>query len=138
MDCVDKIAQAREWIQHTDNIVFSAEPVHRQKAGYRIFAVKTAYTADPAKRAFRGICLEPLFMVENPDDFSYLYKNNLIYPDAVPSVLHRVLVEWEEQGKLKTIITQNVDRLHQGRLHPCDRTARKSVGSSVCPMRQAL
>ncbi|NLK58333.1 MAG: NAD-dependent protein deacylase [Tissierellia bacterium] len=114
MDCVDKIAQAREWIQHTDNIVFFGGAGTSTESGIPDFRSENGLYSRPGKAGVSPeYALSHPFMVENPDDFSYLYKNNLIYPDAVPSVLHRVLVEWEEQGKLKTIITQNVDRLHQ-------------------------
>ena len=44
--------------------------------------------------------------------FKY-YKENLIYPDAQPNDAHKALAKLEEMGKLKAVITQNIDGLHQ-------------------------
>ncbi|SDY80491.1 NAD-dependent protein deacylase [Tindallia californiensis] len=48
-----------------------------------------------------------------PEVFFEYYLNNLVYPEAKPNKAHKVLAEWEKQGKLKAIITQNIDGLHQ-------------------------
>jgi NAD-dependent deacetylase len=37
----------------------------------------------------------------------------MIYPDAKPNVIHRVLYEWEKQDKLRAVVTQNIDGLHK-------------------------
>lgn len=44
--------------------------------------------------------------------FDY-YKKNLIYRDVKPNQAHITLAELEKQGKLKTVVTQNIDGLHQ-------------------------
>ena len=44
--------------------------------------------------------------------FDY-YKKNLIYKEAVPNKAHRALAKLEEAGKLKAVVTQNIDGLHQ-------------------------
>ena len=41
------------------------------------------------------------------------YKENLIYPNALPNKAHFALAKLEEMGKLKGVITQNIDGLHQ-------------------------
>ena len=46
-------------------------------------------------------------------EFFRFYRNKLIYPDAKPNAAHNKLSEWEKQGKLKAVITQNIDGLHQ-------------------------
>lgn len=46
-------------------------------------------------------------------DFFKFYKDKLIYTDAKPNNAHLALVELEKSGKLKAIITQNIDGLHQ-------------------------
>lgn len=53
------------------------------------------------------------FLVENPEEFSRYYKENLIYKDAKPNTTHKVLAKLEKMGKLKAVITQNIDSLHQ-------------------------
>ena len=37
----------------------------------------------------------------------------MLAPDAQPNAAHRKLAQWEQEGKLKAVITQNIDGLHQ-------------------------
>lgn len=53
------------------------------------------------------------FFMKNPDEFFRFYKNKMIYPDAAPNVTHKALAHLEQQGKVKAVITQNIDGLHQ-------------------------
>ena len=48
-----------------------------------------------------------------PEEFFKFYKDKLIYPEAKPNAAHIALVKLEEIGKLKAIVTQNIDGLHQ-------------------------
>ena len=48
-----------------------------------------------------------------PKEFFEFYRDKLIYPDAKPNAAHRALAKLEEIGKLKAVITQNIDGLHQ-------------------------
>ena len=48
-----------------------------------------------------------------PEQFFDFYKKYLIYPDARPNVAHDYLVYLEKTGKLKAIVTQNIDSLHE-------------------------
>jgi NAD-dependent deacetylase len=52
------------------------------------------------------------FMKHTAIFFDY-YKNNLIYVDAEPNAAHICIAELEKQGKLKAVVTQNIDGLHQ-------------------------
>lgn len=53
------------------------------------------------------------FFVRHTEDFYDFYKKNLIYRDALPNDCHKALAKLEEMGKLKAIVTQNIDGLHQ-------------------------
>ncbi len=53
------------------------------------------------------------FLINHPEEFYDFYKRNLIYPDAKPNPCHYALAKLEEMGKLKAIVTQNIDGLHQ-------------------------
>ena len=48
-----------------------------------------------------------------PEKFFAFYRAKLLCPDAKPNAAHRKLAEWERAGKLKAVITQNIDGLHQ-------------------------
>lgn len=53
------------------------------------------------------------FYESHTNDFYKFYKEKMIYPNAKPNSGHLALVKLEEMGKLKAIITQNIDGLHQ-------------------------
>ncbi|MFL0246126.1 NAD-dependent protein deacylase [Candidatus Clostridium stratigraminis] len=53
------------------------------------------------------------FYVKYPEEFFKFYRSKLIYPDAKPNNGHIALAKLEQMGKLKAIITQNIDGLHQ-------------------------
>ena len=53
------------------------------------------------------------FYESNPEEFFRFYRNKMLYLDAQPNAAHKKLAEWEAQGKLKAVITQNIDGLHQ-------------------------
>ena len=53
------------------------------------------------------------FFVNDPEDFFSFYREKLVYPEAQPNGCHRALAKLEEMGKLLSVVTQNIDGLHQ-------------------------
>lgn len=53
------------------------------------------------------------FFMRYPEEFFEFYRDKLIYPDAKPNDAHIALAKLEEMGKLKAVVTQNIDGLHQ-------------------------
>ena len=53
------------------------------------------------------------FFMRYPKEFFKFYKDKLIYPNAKPNGCHLALAKLEEMGKLKAVVTQNIDGLHQ-------------------------
>ena len=53
------------------------------------------------------------FFLSHPEEFYTFYKRKMVYPEARPNACHRALVALEGMGMLKTVITQNIDGLHQ-------------------------
>lgn len=53
------------------------------------------------------------FFYEYPDEFYDFYFNEMIYENALPNLAHSALAKLETMGKLKAVITQNIDGLHQ-------------------------
>ncbi len=53
------------------------------------------------------------FFSAKTDEFYEFYKDKMIFPDAEPNAAHKKLAELEAEGKLKAVITQNIDGLHQ-------------------------
>lgn len=104
----------KEIIKENDQIVFfggagvsteSGIPDFRSEAG--LYAAMTEY-GRPAEEL---ICRP--FFERNPEVFFDYYKKNLLYPDARPNAAHYGLAQLEREGKVKAVITQNIDGLHQ-------------------------
>ncbi|MBQ9278999.1 MAG: NAD-dependent protein deacylase [Lachnospiraceae bacterium] len=53
------------------------------------------------------------FYVQRTEEFFEFYKDKMLFPDAEPNAAHKKLAELEKEGKLKAIVTQNIDGLHQ-------------------------
>jgi NAD-dependent deacetylase len=53
------------------------------------------------------------FYYKHPEEFFRFYREKMLYLDAKPNAAHLKLAEWEREGKLKAVITQNIDGLHQ-------------------------
>lgn len=53
------------------------------------------------------------FFQRHTEEFYHFYRDRMVYPDARPNLTHKKLAQLEEQGKLKAVITQNIDGLHQ-------------------------
>jgi len=50
---------------------------------------------------------------KHPDVFFEFYRTRMLYPDAKPNIAHLKLAQWEREGKLLAVVTQNIDGLHQ-------------------------
>lgn len=59
------------------------------------------------------IMISHTFFTSHPEEFFKFYRNEMVFRDARPNDAHIVLAELERMGKLKAIITQNIDGLHQ-------------------------
>ncbi len=101
-------------IESSSNIVFfggagvsteSNIPDFRSEKG--LYKTKNNFSYPPE------IMLSHSFFVKHPEDFFEFYKAKMIYKDAKPNAAHYALAKLEEQGKLKAVITQNIDGLHQ-------------------------
>lgn len=53
------------------------------------------------------------FYMRKPEEFYRFYRNKMLFPDAMPNRAHKALAKLEAEGKLKAVITQNIDGLHQ-------------------------
>lgn len=53
------------------------------------------------------------FFMKQAEEFYIFYKNKMLFPDALPNKAHIALAYLEKIGKLKAVITQNIDGLHQ-------------------------
>ena len=108
----EKILRLNEMIKESNSIVFfggagvsteSGIPDFRSKDG--LYNMKYKY---PPERI-----LSHAFFINNTQEFFKFYKDKLNSLKYMPNITHYTLAKLEEKGKLKSIITQNIDGLHQ-------------------------
>ena len=110
----EKVLELKRIIDGSDNIVFfggagvsteSGIPDFRSENG--IFRTKQEYGLPPEE------IISGSFFWRNTKVFYDYYKKNLIAQWAKPNKAHLALAKLEEMGKLKAVVTQNIDGLHQ-------------------------
>lgn len=107
-----QIETLRDMIDDSDNIVFfggagvsteSGIPDFRSTSG--LYNQKYAYPPETI--------LSHRFFMNNTAEFYRFYRDRIIHLEARPNAAHFKLAELESKGKLKAVITQNIDGLHQ-------------------------
>ena len=110
----DKIKQLKEIISESNNIVFFGGAGVSTESGIPDFRSATGlYNQKLDRNVSPEELISHTFYVRYPEYFFEFYKDKLIYPDAEPNDCHKALAELERQGKVKAIVTQNIDGLHQ-------------------------
>ncbi len=103
-----------DMIKESNNIVFfggagvsteSGIPDFRSKDG--IFHTQTKYGCSPETVVSHS------FYVSHPEEFYEFYDTRMVVRDVEPNVTHKVLAKLEDLGKVKAVVTQNIDGLHQ-------------------------
>ena len=108
----DEIKKLKDIIDHTDNIVFFGGAGVSTESGIPDFrSVDGLYNQqwdDPPETIVSHTYYE-----RKPEKFFKFYREKLLISGIQPNAAHKKLAEWEAQGKLKAIVTQNIDGLHQ-------------------------
>lgn len=107
MSDTDKL---NDFIKQSSNAVFFGGAGVSTASGIPDFRGKGGlYTGDlPAE-----VYLSHSFFVRNTEKFFEFYRSKMLYPNAKPNVVHTTLASLEKAGKLRSVITQNIDGLHQ-------------------------
>ena len=109
---MNKIAQLQEIIDQSSNIVFfggagvsteSGIPDFRSQDG--LYHMKYKYPPETI--------ISHSFFVRKPEEFYEFYKDKMLALDAEPNAAHLKLAQLEAAGKVRAVITQNIDGLHQ-------------------------
>ena len=108
----DKIAQLRDWIAQTDNLVFFGGAGVSTESGIPDFRSVDGLYHQTYAYPPETILSHTFFMAQT-EEFYRFYRDKMLCLSAKPNAAHRKLAEWEAQGKLRAVITQNIDGLHQ-------------------------
>ena len=109
MTNVDKFV---DMVQHSDNIVFFGGAGVSTESGIPDFRSVDGLYNQKYKYPPETI-LSHSFYVSQPEEFYRFYRDKMLCLDAQPNAAHIKLAELEQAGKLKAIVTQNIDGLHQ-------------------------
>lgn len=109
---MNKTEQLKEWIAQSESIVFFGGAGVSTESGIPDFRsvdglYHQSYDYPPET------ILSHTFYMRKPEEFFRFYRGKMLFPDAEPSVTHEKLAQLEDAGKLKGIVTQNIDGLHQ-------------------------
>ncbi|MCX4267757.1 MAG: NAD-dependent protein deacylase [Lachnospiraceae bacterium] len=128
---MNEVEQLKEWIQKSDNIVFfggagvsteSKIPDFRSVDG--LYHQQYQYPPETI--------LSHSFYISHTEEFYRFYRSKMLFPDAKPNQTHIRLAELEREGKLKAVITQNIDGLHQAAGSQCVLELHGSVMRNYC------
>ena len=109
---MDGIETLKQWVMDSDNIVFfggagvsteSGIPDFRSVDG--LYNQKYDYPPETI--------LSHSFYMRKKEEFYRFYRDKMLCLDAKPNAAHKKLAELEAAGKLKAVVTQNIDGLHQ-------------------------
>ncbi|MCL1811042.1 MAG: NAD-dependent protein deacylase [Methanomassiliicoccaceae archaeon] len=126
-----QIETLRKIINDSDNIVFfggagvsteSGIPDFRSTSG--LYNQKYAYPPETI--------LSHSFFMDNTSEFYRFYRDKMVYPDAEPNAAHIKLAELESQGRVKAVVTQNIDSLHRMAGSRCVYELHGSVHRNFC------
>lgn len=109
---MEKTEILKQWISESSRIVFfggagvsteSGIPDFRSVDG--LYSQKFEYSPETI--------ISHSFYERNPEYFFRFYREKMLPLGFEPNITHKVLVQWEEAGKLSAVVTQNIDGLHQ-------------------------
>ena len=108
----EAVAKLKELVDGSDNIVFFGGAGVSTESGIPDFRSTDGLYHQQWKYPPETI-LSHTFYECKPEEFFRFYRAKLLAPDARHNAAHYKLAEWERAGKLKGVITQNIDGLHQ-------------------------
>ena len=106
------VEKLRDWISDSDNIVFFGGAGISTESGIPDFRSVDGLYNQKYKHPPETI-LSYSFFRRKPEEFFEFYRDKMLYLDSKPNDGHLALAKLEEMGKLKAVITQNIDGLHQ-------------------------
>lgn len=106
------INEFRQILEHYDNIVFFGGAGVSTESGIPDFRSVDGLYHQQYNYPPETI-LSHTFYRKNPKEFYRFYRNKMLFPNAMPNAAHKKLAELEAAGKLRAVITQNIDGLHQ-------------------------
>ena len=107
-----QLDQLRAMVAKSSNIVFFGGAGVSTESGIKDFRSVDGLYSQQFDYPPETI-LSHSFYCSHKEEFFQFYRSKMLAPDARPNAAHRKLAQWEQEGKLRAVITQNIDGLHQ-------------------------
>ena len=108
----DTVKRLKELVDGSDNIVFFGGAGVSTESGIPDFRSTDGLYHQEWKYP-PEVILSHTFYESNPEEFFRFYRAKLLVSGVKPNAAHFKLAQWEKEGKLRAIVTQNIDGLHQ-------------------------
>ena len=108
----DKRMQLKKWIDESDNVVFFGGAGVSTESGIPDFRSVDGLYNQKWKYPPETI-LSHSFFVKYPEEYYRFHREKLVIDGVKPNAAHLKLAELEQAGKLRAVVTQNIDGLHQ-------------------------
>ena len=102
----------KEWVAESDNIVFFGGAGVSTESGIPDFRSVDGLYNQKWKYPPETV-LSASFFARNPEEYFRFHREKLVIENVQPNRAHKRLAELEAEGKLRAVITQNIDGLHQ-------------------------
>ncbi len=110
--CKENLKLLAQWVRESNRIVFfggagvsteSGIPDFRSVDG--LYSQKFDYPPEQI--------ISHTFYLQDPDYFFRFYREKMLPLGFQPNITHKKLAQWEQEGKIRAVVTQNIDGLHQ-------------------------
>ena len=108
----EEVRKLKEWVDEARKMVFFGGAGVSTESGIPDFRSTGGLYHQEWKFPPETI-LSHSFYESNPEEFFRFYRAKMLVRDVKPNAAHKKLAEWERQGKLLAVVTQNIDGLHQ-------------------------
>lgn len=109
---MNKLDTLKQWVRESSRIVFFGGAGVSTESGIKDFRSEDGLYAQKFDYPPETI-ISHSFYQQNPAYFFRFYRERMLPLGFEPNMTHKVLADWEQQGKLLAVVTQNIDGLHQ-------------------------
>ena len=109
---MDKVEQLKQWVEESGSIVFFGGAGVSTESGIPDFRSVDGLYSQQFDYPPETI-ISHSFYERKPEYFFRFYREKMLPLGFEPNITHKVLAQWEAEGKLDAVVTQNIDGLHQ-------------------------
>ena len=109
---MDGLETLRTWVEESSNIVAFTGAGVSTESGVKDFRSKDGLYSQKFDYPPETI-ISHSFCLQNPEYFFRFYREKMMPLEVEPNITHYTLAKWEQEGRLRAVVTQNIDGLHQ-------------------------